>query len=1186
MQLKIYKGFDIDFLNKVEYNPLLNNSISQKLDVFYLDDNYKDLLEEAIILKKNEEILWMTYEEYELVYEMINIRSNSGKLSVEIINNNIYPEIFPSKLSLSDELYNDYKISIEDTRYKNNKYEIEILNKFYSRIEFFNNTYYVSYYNFEEPNSAYVDSVKNYYSSEINILESKDDIYVVDIGDDVIRYLEHIQNIIENNYDKISYKMFCNTEISKMIFNSLKSFLRKNGYQTLFQYNGEYVVDNSIRQELIDVAVNVLKKDNFNFRPLEFYKQPEISNEMETISQAEIMEFIVNEAEKAYRGERYRDIFITAPTGAGKSMIFQIPSIYLANKYNKLIIIIEPLKGLQLDQQKNLENAGYLKSAYLNSDIATIVERERIVSDVKNGKIDILYVSPETLLSHSIESLIGDREIGLVIVDEAHIVTTWGVGFRPDYWYLGTYLNRTRSKKDKIGKDKKFHNFPVFACTATAVNGGPDDTVSDTVISLYMNDPIIKIGSAKRKNIDFEVTNYTDKTYDEYKDEKIQILGEKINKWIDNKDKTIVYCPYSSIAHQMKEGLKDYRKLDVFKDDTCVYTGSMEDAYEKSESMRKFKDSEINVMYATKAFGMGIDIPDIKNVYHYAVTGGLSDYVQEIGRAARDKNMRGKAIVDYFNGDMKYMNNLFGMSQIKQYHIKKCLSIIYDAFKNKGGHRNFLVNPKMFDGVFGKTNEDDLVNKLKIVLLMLEKDFFETYKIYVLISRPSSLFTKGFLAIDRQNESKLLNSKFGKYFKKVSLGRQQEEDSIGLKTTDIGDVFEIDLKSIWEEEFGSDMSFAKFKYKFFQNQSNILGEYGQYVYNRVKLKIKTKKGNLSEVFEMAKKEIDYITDKLSEFERNYFTKDDFKEKIKMRYVTDSKAEVIANSYFDIIDSNGECIKRRENNEIVKYQVSNGNLRELGMRILRKSSLIRYFTNIENNELEKFYAENNSDSNLLKILSLLDLITFEIEGGNNPEIFIRLNAPDKIKNIVEDRVLYKNRYVELAKEKHYRSVKILDYFFRKFNNNENEKRWDFVEKYFLGENIEKQIDEEKSNIYVKKEPLYNFIDVNSEKTYSLDDYDNWDSIIKGLFKNNTEKYIYYCKLLKNNNIRIPDYAFTEFNLENLSINSMFIFANENILIVDEYFSFEKTIRCKEKGWLVIKIDEIEENIDIIKRYTNG
>ena len=382
------------------------------------------------------------------------------------------------------------------------------------------------------------------------------------------------------------------------------------------------------------------------------------------------------------------------------------------------------------------------------------------------------------------------------------------------------------------------------------------------------------------------------------------------------------------------------------------------------------------------------------------------------------------------------------------------------------------------------------------------------------------------------------------------------------------------------------MSFAKFKYKFFQNQGNILGEYGQYVYNRVKLKIKTKKGSLSEIFESAKNEIDYITDRLSEFERNFFTKDEFKEKIKSRYVSDSKAEVIANSYFDVIDYNNECIKRRENNDIVKYQVSNGNLRELGMRILKKSSLLRSFNGMETNELEKFYAENNNDGDLLKLLSLLDLITFEIEGGNNPEIFIRLNAPDKVKNIVEDRILYKNRYVELAKEKHFRSVKILDYFFRKFNNNENDKRWDFVEKYFLGESVEKEINEEENKFYVKKEPVSNYIDVSDEKTYSLDDYEDWDSIMNGLFKNNTEKYLYYCKMLKNNDIRKPDYAFTEFELDGVNINSLFIFEKENLLIVDEYFGFEKTIKCNEKGCTVIKIDKLEENIDLIKRYTNG
>ena len=148
--------------------------------------------------------------------------------------------------------------------------------------------------------------------------------------------------------------MFCNNEISKLILNSLKAYIKKNKLSCLYEYKGEYIVNDSIRQELINVATKILKKDNFQFRNLRFYKQPEISNEMETVSQAEIMEYIVNEAEKAYRNERYRDIFITAPTGSGKSMIFQIPSIYLANKYHKLIIIIEPLKGLQSDQQKNL----------------------------------------------------------------------------------------------------------------------------------------------------------------------------------------------------------------------------------------------------------------------------------------------------------------------------------------------------------------------------------------------------------------------------------------------------------------------------------------------------------------------------------------------------------------------------------------------------------------------------------------------------------------------------------------------------------------------------------------------------------------------------------------------------------------------------------------------------------------
>ncbi len=87
-------------------------------------------------------------------------------------------------------------------------------------------------------------------------------------------------------------------------------------------------------------------------------------------------------------------------------------------------------------------------------------------------------------------------------------------------------------------------------------------------------------------------------------------------------------------------------------------------------------------MLATKAFGMGVDVNDVKNVYHYAVSGSLSDYVQEIGRAARKTSMKGNAITDFYYNDMTFMKVLFGMSQIKQYQIKKVLEGIYDTYKS------------------------------------------------------------------------------------------------------------------------------------------------------------------------------------------------------------------------------------------------------------------------------------------------------------------------------------------------------------------------------------------------------------------------------------------------------------------------------------------------------------------------
>ena len=188
MRLKVFKGFDKIFLSELEYEPLYESSIDIKTDVFKLNDDYKDELEEILFSKKNKDILWITYEEYELIYEMVNVRANSGKIIVEIINNNIYPEIYPTSLNINDELYLDYKKSLEDTG-KRNSNNINILNNFYSRIEKYDDTLYVSYHNFEEPNSPYVDYISNYYSSNIKISSTDSESYVVDIGDDVIHYL-------------------------------------------------------------------------------------------------------------------------------------------------------------------------------------------------------------------------------------------------------------------------------------------------------------------------------------------------------------------------------------------------------------------------------------------------------------------------------------------------------------------------------------------------------------------------------------------------------------------------------------------------------------------------------------------------------------------------------------------------------------------------------------------------------------------------------------------------------------------------------------------------------------------------------------------------------------------------------------------------------------------------------------
>lgn len=193
------------------------------------------------------------------------------------------------------------------------------------------------------------------------------------------------------------------------------------------------------------------------------------------ISQGEIISTLVKQCELALDGyQDYSNVFLTAPTGAGKSAFYQVSGIYLAQGASGSDPRYHSVVGPDADQVSQLEARGVHCATFLNSNVSH-EEREERLNAIHKGEKSILYIAPEMLLTTSLETLLGGRRLGLFVVDEAHTVTSWGRDFRADYWFMGDYLERQR---------KNGLHFPVLCLTATAVFGGRDDVVQDTISTL------------------------------------------------------------------------------------------------------------------------------------------------------------------------------------------------------------------------------------------------------------------------------------------------------------------------------------------------------------------------------------------------------------------------------------------------------------------------------------------------------------------------------------------------------------------------------------------------------------------------------------------------------------------------------------------------------------------------------
>lgn len=293
-----------------------------------------------------------------------------------------------------------------------------------------------------------------------------------------------------------------------------------------------------------------------------------------------------------------RDTLGIMPTGAGKSMCYQIPALM----FDGITVVVSPLISLMKDQVNSLIQSG-VRAAYLNSSLSS-VQYETAVSNAKKGMYKIIYVAPERLCTPSFLSLSRYVKISLLAVDEAHCVSQWGQDFRPSYMKIPEFLSQLGYRP------------ALCAFTATATAQVRDDIIK----MLNLENPYCLTTGFDRKNLYFGVSHTKDK------------YGYTKNFVGENKDKCgIIYCSTRKNVESVCEKLCDDGFL------ATRYHAGLSDE-ERRKNQDDFIYDRVSLIVATNAFGMGIDKSNVSYVIHYNMPKNIEAYYQEAGRAGRDGN--------------------------------------------------------------------------------------------------------------------------------------------------------------------------------------------------------------------------------------------------------------------------------------------------------------------------------------------------------------------------------------------------------------------------------------------------------------------------------------------------------------------------------------------------------------------
>ncbi|MEN6461614.1 MAG: helicase-related protein [Syntrophomonas sp.] len=1045
----ILKGFGPECYEELQniYKPLFSViKQDEKINLTNLISEKRSLMRKVVNSESG--VFIGLYEELLLIEGSFTDLSDSNLV---VIENNYYDGFYPTAFDDSTiQQIHKMKFNIEHESLEVD--EEKDLADFISDIRLIDNEVFISYLDLQDKVCPTYFKVLDPQGVNIRVVELEGEPiisdYYVENSEDLLRFKRHLE-IGRLKDNEINLLVESSTGSRTKIIDALRCIMPVYPKLNINLFYQNRVAKTTVRKDFTRILYKYWKTELF--REIDFYENPDMNTNKVSISQGVIIQTIVEQVEKARDNQRYQDVFVTAPTGAGKSILYQIPAIYLAQKHQLLTIVISPLKALMLDQVRQLKEKGVDFVEYINSDLSQL-QKQDILSSIQQGQTSILYASPELLLAYDIRTLIGDtREIGLIIVDEAHLVTTWGRDFRIDYWYLGGYIKRLRDYRGNNGSAP----FVVASFTATAVYRGNDDMVFETIASLNMNNPIKFLGNTRRENISFRISNWEKRS--SYEEERMRITALRIVELIKNGKKALVYAPYRRHIDDI-EALLD--KEDATK--VVKYHAGLDSDY-KNYFEEQFRTGKASVMLATKAFGMGVDISDIEMVYHHAPTGNLCDYVQEIGRAARDPHIHGYAMQDFNEkSDLRYARVLYGLSGMKQYQLREVLAKLYRLYLQEG-RRNFLVNPASFQYLF--TDEENFESKLKNALLLIEKDLHAKYAYPVIIVRPKSLFSRAYAAISNEILNDFLESEYAPYITKLADEIENTRIS-GLKDRnytilDIGPIYEINLRKLWEDKF-THMSFPMLKKAFYEKKL-FINKFAEHVHPRFRLSMKFSSHDPEKINETFDKHVNCITEFFSGPGRSvFFKKEDVRQFLKSRGYTEVDRRKIVNALIDLF-----VIKQGDENRDAFLQKRNTQNQESGNpedhEEYRVTSVIyhRTFTEVKNRlkqlltyinstgEISRYFAikKNDPHMNLAYILEAFSMASYDIKGGHAPEIFIRINDPYRVSTLTMQHNSYSNAILKDIKDRQERSFSILKYFFTRLEN--DEARWDFIEDYFLG-----------------------------------------------------------------------------------------------------------------------------------------